>query len=140
MKRLLFIALCTALLITSLISCSKDTANTADTETEAVSEAVEEAPAPVDPADFYGCWKYTDDDEWIAIYDNGIYEVYDVMESLIENRQYQATPEGLLLPEQGETVLYFNEDGILKDNEGHTLEASSSIHYEKYLESITTAE
>lgn len=140
MKRLLFIALCTALLITSLASCSKDTTKTADTETEAVSEAVEEAPAPVDPADFYGCWKYTDDDEWIAIYDNGIYEVYDVMETLIENRQYQATPEGLLLPEQGETLLFFSEDGTLMDNEGNTFEENISIRYEKYLEKITTAE
>ena len=140
MKKIFITALCAVLLITSMASCSKKEEKKPQKETQAETEVIEETtttsepePSPVDPTPFYGCWKYTNRDEWIAIYENGIYEVYGVMEDVIINKPFTATENGILLPEQEGITLYFDEDGILRSDIGDEFEEGESIFYTMYM-------
>ncbi|MBE6573028.1 MAG: hypothetical protein E7652_01390 [Ruminococcaceae bacterium] len=140
MKKLLLVLLCSSLLVSSFTACSKDKKKDTKEDTTTVTEttvpeteAPEEEPILTDPTPFYGCWKYTNRDEWIAIYENGIYEVYEPMDSIIINREFVATEDGIHLPEQEGITLYFDEEGVLRSDIGDEFVEGESIFYTMYI-------
>ena len=111
-KKIFIITLCCILLISVFAGCSKKTEDVKETQAE-----TEPIPENVDPAEFIGCWKYSDCDEWIVIKEDGTFDSYDSTEILISSKPYTATPEGLYI-EVMDMTLYFDDRGVLCSDDG----------------------
>lgn len=111
-NRIVILVLCALLPLSFLAACSakKEEKKEAPVQTEAPLENV-------DPADYYGYWKYAESEEWIVINEDGTFEIYDSIEQIISPTEYTATPEGLYLPIM-EITLYYDERGVLCTDDG----------------------
>lgn len=107
------VILCLILSLSLLSACwagEKEDMPKEEKQTEAKAENV-------DPADFYGCWKYVESDEWIVIGEDGNFAVYDEFEVLITPRPYTVTPDGLYIDVM-DFLLYFDDRGVLCTDDG----------------------
>ena len=78
--------------------------------------------ASVIAADFSGCWKYDDYDVWLYIYGDGHYDwMYENGDGYIGSWTFSDGEMHL----DNDTVLYFDEDGILTDDDGDTFARST---------------
>lgn len=127
-KRSLITALSIILLCTAFVSCSESEPKK---EKETKEEVIQ--PKNVDPADYYGCWKYTGSQEWICIFEDGKFMIHAGMEELIPPTEYTATPDGLYIPKM-EITLSYDEEGVLWTSDGLSLEPSELAAYDLYIE------
>ena len=73
----------------------------------------------VDPAEFYGCWEYTDTYTWVYIYGDGTYEWYD-SEGLEVMGNYYMFGDELCLEDSGMSFTLDGSGGLV-DAFGDTL-------------------
>ena len=75
-RHLLTYLLCACLLVSLLNGCGSN-----DSDNDGRGDIVEDqTPATVETVnaeDFYGCWKYTDLEDWVYIYGDGTYEWFE---------------------------------------------------------------
>ncbi|MBR5514850.1 MAG: hypothetical protein IKU52_01455 [Clostridia bacterium] len=112
MKKRILILLLSCLILTGVFAGCSEKKEVKETEVETV-----EIPENVDPSDYYGCWKYAEDEEWIVIKEDGNYEMYDIEGILITSREYIPTPDGIYIPEM-DITLYFDDRGVLCTDDG----------------------
>ena len=65
--------------------------------------------------DFYGCWKYDDEEKWIYIYDDGVYQIFATEDELLSEDTFTVTDHACYLSEADGIVLYFTEDYEMVD-------------------------
>lgn len=140
-RHLLTYLLCACLLVSLLNGCGSN-----DSDNDGRGNIVEDqTPATVETVnaeDFYGCWKYTDLEDWVYIYGDGTYEWFkedgssevgtyqmDGGELVMDDGlRYTLDGEGGLIDEDGDTlyptelpeftpVAYFEERGYSFDLE-----------------------
>lgn len=134
-RHLLTYLLCACLLVSLLSGCGSN-----DSDNDGRGDIVEDqTPATVETVnaeDFYGCWKYTDLEDWVYIYGDGTYEWFEEDGSsevgtyqmdggelvMDDGLRYTLDGEGGLIDEDGDTlyptelpdftpVAYFEEGG-----------------------------
>lgn len=140
-RHLLTYLLCACLLVSLLNGCGSN-----DSDNDGRGDIVEDqTPATVETVnaeDFYGCWKYTDLEDWVYIYGDGTYEWFEEDGSsevgtyqmdggelvMDDGLRYTLDGEGGLIDEDGDTlyptelpeftpVAYFEERGYSFDLE-----------------------
>lgn len=153
--RLLACLLCVCLLVSLLSGCGQN-----DSDNDGHGDIVEDqTPATVETVnaeDFYGCWKYTDLEDWVYIYGDGTYEWFEEDGSsevgtyqmdggelvMDDGLRYALDGEGGLIDEDGDTlfptelpdftpVAYFEEGGYsfdLEMDEGR-FPLENAVHY-----------